>query len=220
MKFRPCRVAGRGRLHYRDIAFRGLSQWSCWTGRFSKFVSVFWLSWELSHDQHSPSLSWMWWSLPPACLCLNNSLPQPEDSQVLPLFFPTVSYCAQWTHFSSEQMQPSWEERHRVMLSLSAGQELLWVCLNARYLHTSLDCSHHWQICLMKNHICTLEGPALVSPFLHWDWVVIWAGTSSWHSQAPSLCFFCSWFWSSDCSKWADFIWPCANKKFFWHLRL
>lgn len=54
----------------------------------------------------------------PACLCLNNSLPQPEVSQALPLFLPTVSYCAWWINFSIEKMQPGWGERHRVMLSL------------------------------------------------------------------------------------------------------
>lgn len=113
------------------------------------------------------------------------------------------------------------QERHtRVMLNLSAGQELLWVFWNARYLHTSLDCSHHWLMVLMKNHICTLEGPPLVSPFLYWDWVVIWAGTTSWHFQAPCLCVFCSWFWSWDCSKWTDSVWTWGNERFFQHLRL
>lgn len=67
----------------------------------------------------------------PECLCLNNSLPQPEVSQVLPLFFTTASYCAWWTNFSTEKMLPGWGERHRVMLSLTAGQELLWALLGA-----------------------------------------------------------------------------------------
>lgn len=216
MKFRPCRVAGRGRLHYRDKVL--VNEAAKLAGLANLCLFFDWVgSWAMTNTV-LPSvgcgdlfpLHACAWTIP--CHNLRTARFFLSSSQhcptVLSELISALSKCSQAEKRDTEWCWASLQGRS------CCG------CLNARYLHTSLDCSHHWQICLMKNHICTLEGPALVSPFLHWDWVVIWAGTSSWHSQAPSLCFFCSWFWSSDCSKWADFIWPCANKKFFWHLRL
>lgn len=137
---------------------------------------------------------------------------KPEVSQVLPLLLPAMSCCAWWINFSIEQMQPSWGERHGAS---PQGKSCQGLCapLNARYLHTSLGCSHHYHICLVKNRVCTLAGPALASAFPCWGWAVVWAGRSSWHSQAPCISSPLT-FWSSGCSKWTDFVWIRGSKRF------
>lgn len=86
----------------------------------------------------------------------------------------------------------------------------LCVPLNARYLRTSLGRSHHQQICFVKNRICSL---ALASAFPCCGWIVVWAGRSSWHSQAPYVSSPLA-FWSLGCSKWTAFVWIRGSKRF------
>lgn len=141
MKFRLWREGGRRGRRRRAMLQRHcvlrfksteLLSWQAW-----QVCVCLWPSWELSHDGHSPSLCRMRWPLQntssqtPVLGCgflhagaWTTLCYKPEVSQVLPLFLPTTPCCVWWINFSTEQMQPSWGERRRVMLSISIGREL------------------------------------------------------------------------------------------------
>lgn len=114
------------------------------------------------------------------------------------------------------------QERHtRVMLNLSAGQELLWavgvlecqISAHQPGLQPPLTYGSYEEPYLHTGR----STPGLSIPLLELGCDLDW---DSWHFQALSLCVFCSWFWSWDCSKWTDSVWTWGNERFFQHLRL